>query len=90
MIGRALEAGVPARWVAADEVYGADPGLRAELEARQVGYVLAIGCDRRVPTAAGPMRPDTLAATCPKAPGSGSQPARAPKASATTTGRGWA
>jgi SRSO17 transposase len=29
MIGRALDAGVLARWVAADEVYGADPGLRA-------------------------------------------------------------
>ena len=66
MMGRALDAGVPARWVAADEVHGADPGLRADLEARQVGYVLAIGCDRRVPTAAGPMRPDILAANLPK------------------------
>ena len=66
MIGRALDAGVPARWVAADEVYGADPQLRADLEARQVGYVLAIGCDRRVPTAAGSMRADTLAASLPK------------------------
>ena len=28
--------------------------------------MLAIGCDRRVPTAAGPMRPDTLAAGLPK------------------------
>jgi SRSO17 transposase len=65
MIGRAMDAGVPAQWVAADEVYGADPGLRADLEARQVGYVLAIGCDRRVPTAAGPMRADVLAARLP-------------------------
>lgn len=40
----------------------ADPGLRVDLEARQVGYVLAVGCDRRVPTAAGPMRADTLTA----------------------------
>ena len=55
MLTRALDAGVPARWVAGDEVYGADPALRAELEARGVGYVLAIGCDRRVPTAAGPV-----------------------------------
>ena len=38
MIARALDAGVPARWVAADEVYGADPGLRADLEDRRVGY----------------------------------------------------
>ena len=66
MLVRALDAGVSARWVAADEIYGADPGLRADLEARRVGYVLAIGCDRRVPAPAGPMRPDTLAASLPK------------------------
>ena len=40
MIARALDAGTPARWVAGDEVYGTDPTLRAELQARQVGYVL--------------------------------------------------
>jgi SRSO17 transposase len=67
MIGRALDAGIPARWAAGDEVYGTDPGLRAELQARQVGYVLAIGCDRRVPTAAGPQRADALATSLPKA-----------------------
>jgi len=66
MLIRALNAGVPARWVAGDEVYGADPALRGELEARRVGYVLAIGCDRRVPTAAGPIRADALAAGLPK------------------------
>jgi SRSO17 transposase len=66
MIAGALDAGVPARWATGDEVYGADPGLRVELEARQVGYVLAIGCDRRLPTAAGPMRADTLAASVPQ------------------------
>src|SRR5207247_9090162 len=37
MITRALDAGAPASWVAGDEVYGADPRLRAELEARGVG-----------------------------------------------------
>lgn len=31
-----------------------------------MGYVLAIGCDRRVPTAAGQMRADTLAGRLPK------------------------
>lgn len=66
MIVRALDAGTPARWVAGDEVYGADPSLRAELEARQLGYVLAIGCDRRVFTAAGSLRADALAAGLPK------------------------
>ena len=66
MLTRALRAGVPARWVAGDEVYGNDPGLRAECEAQQIGYVLAIGCDRRVPTAAGPIRADALAAGLPR------------------------
>ncbi|MCU1682905.1 MAG: transposase, partial [Amycolatopsis sp.] len=66
MICRALDAGVPTRWVAGDEVYGADPALRGELEIRRVGYVLAIGCDRRVPTAFGLIRADTLTARLPK------------------------
>ena len=66
MICRALDAGVAARWVAGDEVYGADPALRTELEIRRVGYVLAIGCDRRIPTAAGLMRADTLTTGLPK------------------------
>jgi SRSO17 transposase len=65
MFGRALDAGVPARWVAADEVYGADPRLRAELEQRRTGYVLAIGCDRRVTTATGTWRADEIPATLP-------------------------
>lgn len=66
MLSRALNAGVAARWVAGDEVYGADPVLRAELEARRVGYVLAIGCDRRIPTAAGLLRADEITAGLPK------------------------
>ena len=66
MLTRALNGGVPARWVAGDEVYGADPALRADLQARRVGYVLAIGCDRRVPTAAGLLRADHIAASLPK------------------------
>ena len=66
MLTRALRAGTPARWVAGDEVYGNDPGLRAECEIHRIGYVLAIGCDRRVPTAAGPIRADALVAGLPK------------------------
>jgi SRSO17 transposase len=66
MLTRALHAGVPARWVAGDEVYGNDPGLRAECEAQGIGYVLAIGCDRRVPTSAGPVRADALVAGLPR------------------------
>jgi SRSO17 transposase len=65
MIAQALDAGVDAGWVAGDEVYGADPGLRSELEARQVGYVLAIGCHRRVSTGAGLLRADQIANILP-------------------------
>ena len=42
MISRVLDAGTPAAWVTGDEVYGADPGLRADLERRKIGYVLAV------------------------------------------------
>jgi len=42
MITRALDAGTPAAWVTAGEVYGQDPALRAELARRGLGYVLAI------------------------------------------------
>jgi SRSO17 transposase len=66
MLTRALHAGVPARWVTGDEVYGNDPGLRAECEAQRIGYVLATGCDRRVLTPAGPMRADALVASLPR------------------------
>ena len=66
MLTRALDAGVLARWATGDEVYGIDPGLRADCEAQRIGYVLAVGCDRRVPTAAGPMRADALVAGLPR------------------------
>jgi SRSO17 transposase len=60
MITRALDAGVPAAWVTGDEVYGADPGLRACLEARGVGYVLAVACDHRVVAGGDTYRADAL------------------------------
>lgn len=66
MIERALDAGVRAQWIAGDEVYGADPSLRKNLEKRGVGYVLAIGCDRRVSTPAGVLRADDVTARLPK------------------------
>jgi SRSO17 transposase len=66
MITRTLDAKVGARWVAGDEVYGADPGLRAELEDRRVGYVLAVACSHQVATPAGSQRADAIAAALPK------------------------
>jgi SRSO17 transposase len=65
MITRALDGGAPAGWVAGDEVYGADPRLRAELERRGVGYVLEVSCSHRLPTPAGDFRADTLATRVP-------------------------
>ena len=44
MLERALDAGVPAAWVTADEVYGGSPALRGWLEDRGVSYVLAVKC----------------------------------------------
>jgi SRSO17 transposase len=66
MIARALDAGAPAAWVAGDEVYGADPGLRADLEHRQMGYVLAVARTHQVITAAGPCQAGTVAARLPR------------------------
>jgi SRSO17 transposase len=42
LLERALDAGVPAAWVTADEVYGGDPTLRRWLEDRELSYVLAV------------------------------------------------
>jgi SRSO17 transposase len=65
MITRALNAGVTARWVAGDEVYGGDPKLRETLEDRGIGYVLAVACSHQIRTAAGKIRADALAARLP-------------------------
>jgi SRSO17 transposase len=51
---------VPAAWVTGDEVYGADPRLRACLEARGVGYVLAVACDHPVVAGGATWRADAL------------------------------
>jgi SRSO17 transposase len=42
LVERALDAGVPATWVVADEVYGSDSKFRGPLEARGQAYVLAV------------------------------------------------
>jgi SRSO17 transposase len=62
MICRALDAGTPTGWVAGDEVYGANPQLRTALEARRVGYVLAVACHHPVAAGGRRRRADRLAA----------------------------
>jgi SRSO17 transposase len=42
MLTRALDAGVPAGWVTADEIYGQNGALRLALEERGLPYVLAV------------------------------------------------
>jgi SRSO17 transposase len=66
LVTRAISAKVPAAWVAADEVYGADPRLRAAIRGHGLGYVLAVAANRRVPTQAGPIRVDRLPAHLPR------------------------
>jgi len=68
MLERALDAGVPAAWVTADEAYGDNPGLRGWLEQRGQPYVLAVGCARHFQPADRPGRVAvrTLAAEIPE------------------------
>jgi SRSO17 transposase len=69
MLERALDAGVPAAWVTADEVYGGSPALRGWLEDRGVWHVLAVKCTEllAVNGPQGPMRQsaEQLAAAVP-------------------------
>ncbi|MEY9211610.1 SRSO17 transposase [Thermobifida halotolerans] len=66
MITDALDAGTPARWVAADEVYGQNPRLRRELEQRRLGYVPAVPRRERLGLAGGPATAADLAALVPR------------------------
>jgi SRSO17 transposase len=50
LVERALEAGVPAAWVAADEVYGNDTKFRRALEVRNLAYVVTVRSDYPVST----------------------------------------
>jgi SRSO17 transposase len=56
LLERALDAGVPASWVTADEVYGQDPTLRGWLEGRGMAHVLAIKCSELLAVGDGPAK----------------------------------
>ena len=49
MLERAVAAGLPCRWVAADSVYGGDDALRLWLERQPLGSVLAVTSKQRAP-----------------------------------------
>jgi len=75
MLGRALDAGVPASWVTADEAYGQDYKFRTWCEQRRIGYVVAVPRSQSVPLpspdspvsmATGSRRADDLVAGAPQ------------------------
>lgn len=66
MLGRAVDGGLAARWVTADEAYGKDVKFRAWLQRRRIGYVLAVPCNQAIPTEGGSARADALAARAPR------------------------
>src|SRR5207244_6036851 len=65
MIDRAVAAGVPFGWLAADEAYGQNTALRDWLEEQHISYVLAVPKSFTAVTAAGKIRADQLAALVP-------------------------
>ncbi|MEV1332723.1 IS701 family transposase [Micromonospora costi] len=67
MIAQAVAAGVPAGWVASDELYGDNGPFRAGVQALGLGYVLAVSCNHLVPIDGGKVRvrADHLAAGLP-------------------------
>jgi SRSO17 transposase len=69
MLGRALDAGVPARWATADEAYGQDHKFRVFCEQRRLGYVVAVPCSQSVGSGTGygntGSRADALGAAAP-------------------------
>ena len=63
MLERAREAGVPARWVTADEGYGDDSDLRRWLEGQNQAYVLAVSSNHPLWQAGAQERADEIVAT---------------------------
>lgn len=66
MIQRALDAGVPARWVTADTVYGSDYTFRTTVEERGLGYVVGVRSDHYVWVGGYQVQVRTLLADLPK------------------------
>jgi SRSO17 transposase len=64
MLTRARQAGVPARWVAADEVYGGRE-LRQRIRELGYGYAIAVAASHRVDTPAGRLAATALLTKVP-------------------------
>ena len=65
MLGRALDAGVPAAWMTADEAYGKDGSVRDWLEQRRLPYAVAVPKSQAVAGDNGKSRADVLTAHAP-------------------------
>lgn len=65
MIDRAVAAGVPARWVTADAVYGSDYHFRVALEGHGLGYVVGVRTDFAVRVGLRQVRARAMAAEVP-------------------------
>ncbi len=68
MVAGAVAAGMPAAWVAADELYGDNGTFRAGVAKLGLGYVLAVSCDHWIPAFPGgkrKLRADHIAAALP-------------------------
>lgn len=65
MIDRAAAAGVPAKWVTADAVYGSDYHFRVALEGHGLGYVVGVRTDFAVCVGLRQARAKTLLAEVP-------------------------
>jgi SRSO17 transposase len=95
MLERALDAGVPASWVTADEVYGGSRTLRQWLEGRGVWHVLAVSAPSCLSSKLLMLLPErapalrSWALRCRPASGSPAAPATAPRAAGCTTGPAW-
>ena len=66
MLNRAFRAGVPAKWVTGDSIYGADRRLRLGLEAQPQAYVLAVSGQEYVWLAGRPRQVKTILAALPE------------------------
>ena len=66
MVTRSLAAGLPTRWVTADEAYGQEGKFRRLLEELGVGYVVAVPKSQQVKSLAGFWRIDELIAQAPE------------------------
>jgi SRSO17 transposase len=65
MLWRTLDAGLAARWVTGDTVYGSHRRLREGLEARKQAYALAVTCQEQVEVQGARKRVDRLADAVP-------------------------